>query len=161
MAYMVDLGFNPSSMTTKNVAVDTITALKYSPTGQTVDSVSETAVQSTLARPEVLSFGRRLIKDIYAGGTVERAYQAPSRTGIRLLVSLSTIASLTNSDDATFRMDFPLSVKTTVDLPCNDYFTADHVLTLIKHQTGAWFAGDTSVTATRIGELLRGTLPIQ
>lgn len=161
MAYNVNLGFDPSSLTKKNLAVDTITTTAYSPTSATVDSVTETAVSSTLARPEEISFGRRLIKDIYSSGVVERAYQSPSHTGIRLFVGLSTIASLTNSDDATFRMDFPMSVKTTIDIPCNDYFTADHVLTLIQHQMGALLPGNTSVTSARIGELLRGTLPLQ
>jgi hypothetical protein len=113
-----------------------------------------------MGRPEVLSFGRRVVKDIYANSSVDSAYRCPSKTGIKLLVNWDTIASLTNSEDPTFRMDFPISIRTTITVPASDYLTADDVLMLMKHQFGAMFASGTDVTSARLGKLLKGSLPM-
>lgn len=160
MAYNFDLGFSPSAMTAKNVDIDTIDSTAYVKTGESLDSVNYTCRSSSLGRPETLSFGKRPIKDIYASSSIESAYRCPSKAGIKILVTSSTVASLTETDTPSFRYDFPITVKTVIDVPASDYMTSDQVLDVIKHHWGALFEGGTDVTSARITELLRGALEL-
>lgn len=160
MAYSFSWGYNPAQITGKNVSIDTIDPDEYVTTSQLPDEVVETNLASPMGRPEKFTFGRRIVKDIYANSDVDTAYRCPTKAGIKLLVNWETIASLTESTDPTFRMDFPISIRTTVTVPASDYLTADNVLLLVRHQFGAMFAGSTDVTSARIAKLLKGALPM-
>lgn len=162
MAYSFTWGYDPATIVTKNVGVDTITPASYVVTSQAPDEIVESNLTSPLGRVEKLTFGRRSVKDIYANSTaIDPAYKSPSRAGIKVLVNWESVASLTNSEDPTFRMDFPISSRLTVTVPASDYLTADDVNMLIKHHIGALYGAGTDVTSARIGKLLRGALALQ
>lgn len=161
MGYSFTWGYDPSSITTKNIAVDTIVPSSYVVTSQLPDEVVESNLSSPLGRVEKLTFGRRSVKDIYANSTsIDPAYKSPSRSGIKVLVNWESVASLTNSEDPTFRMDFPISSRLTVTVPASDYLTADNVNMLIKHHIGALYGDGTDVTSARIAKLLKGALAL-
>lgn len=161
MGYSFTWGYDPTTITTKNIAVDTIVPASYVVTSQLPDEVVESNLSSPLGRVEKLTFGRRSVKDIYANSTsIDPAYKSPSRSGIKVLVNWESVASLTNSDDPTFRMDFPISSRLTVTVPASDYLTADNVNMLIKHHIGALYGDSTDVTSARIAKLLKGALAL-
>lgn len=161
MGYSFTWGYDPSTVTTKNIAVDTIVPEAYVVTSQLPDEVVESNLSSPLGRVEKLTFGRRSVKDIYANSTpIDPAYKSPSRSGIKVLVNWASVASLTNSEDPTFRMDFPISSRLTVTVPASDYLTADDVNMLIKHHIGALYGDGTDVTSARIAKLLKGALAL-
>lgn len=161
MGYSFTWGYDPTTITTKNIAVDTIVPASYVVTSQLPDEVVESNLSSPLGRVEKLTFGRRSVKDIYANSTsIDPAYKSPSRSGIKVLVNWESVASLTNSEDPTFRMDFPISSRLTVTVPASDYLTADNVNMLIKHHIGALYGDGTDVTSARIAKLLKGALTL-
>lgn len=160
MSFSFDLGFNPESATTKNISVDTIGANNYVLTSSSEDEAAYVSTASTLGRPESLKYGRRVIKDIYANSSIDSAYRCPCRTGIKLLLSTDTVGSLTESGTPAFRQDFPLTVKTIIDVPASDYLTADQVLTLVRHHLGMIVGEGTDVTSAKIQKLLKGSLEL-
>lgn len=158
MSFSLDLGFT-SGATTVNLPVDVIAKSDYVMTGSSEDEAAYVSAASTLGRPETLKYGRRVIKDIYANSSIDSSYRCPCRTGIKLLLSSETIGSLTESGTPAFRQDFPLTVKTVIDVPASDYLTADNVLSMLKHHCGMILDGST-VTSDRIQELLKGSLEL-
>lgn len=160
MSFSFDLGFDPGATTTKNIAVDTITSTNYVLTSSSEDEAAYVGASSTLGRPETLRYGRRIIKDIYANSSIDSAYRCPCRTGIKVLLSTETIGSLTEGGTPAFRQDFPLTVKTIVDVPASDYLTADQVLQLVEHHLGMIVGEGTDVTSSKIQKLLKGSLEL-
>lgn len=161
MAYSFTWGYDPSTITTKNIAVDTIVPSTYVVTTQQPDEVTESNLSSPLGRIEKFTFGRRSVKDIYANSTsIDPTYRSPSKSGIKVLVNWESVASLTNTENPTFRMDFPISSRLTVTVPASDYLTADNVLMLIKHHIGSLYGDSTDVTSARLAKLLKGALPL-
>lgn len=160
MSFSFNLGFNPEAQTTKNLAVDTIEAADYVRKTPKEDEVAYESVTSTYGRPERLKYGRREIKDIYANASIDSAYRCPAKTGIKLYLSTELIGSLTETNTPAFRQDFPLNVKTVIDVPASDYLTANDVLTIVKHHYGMVLGGGTDVTAARINQLLKGALEL-
>lgn len=161
MAYTLNLGFDPASMTKKNLGIDTIVPTAYAVISDEPELAVETNLSSPMGRPETFEFGRRLVKDIYAANSIELAYRSPAKAGIKVLINWASTASLTNSADPTFRQDFPVSVRTTVTVPASDYITGEDVLALLQHQIGGIFATGTDVTSARLTKLLRGALPME
>lgn len=161
MAYSFSWGYDPTQMTTKDIGVDIIDPDSYVVTLNQPDEVNEANLSSPLGRVESFTFGRRVVKDIYANGSsIDPAYKSPSRTGIKILINWNTVASLTNSEDATFRMDFPIAIRQTITVPASDYLTADNVLMLVKHYLGALYGDSTDVSSSRLASLLKGSLPM-
>lgn len=157
MAFSLDLGFTPST-TQLDLKVDPVIASNFAVTATDAESVTETALAAPIGRPEIFQYGRKLVKDIYANASVQPAYRAPSSAGVKVMVNWSAIASLTNGADATFRQDFPLSIRTTVTVPMSDYISGTNVLQMLQHAIGGFLADEAS--ADRLTKLLRGALEV-
>lgn len=157
MAYSLNLGFTPSE-TPLSLKVDPVVASDFAVTSTDAESVSETALAAPIGRPEIFQYGRKLIKDIYANASVQPAYRAPSTAGVKVMVNWGAIASLTNDTDATFRQDFPLSIRTTITVPMSDYISGNDVLQMLEHSLGGFLANEAS--ADRLTKLLRGALEV-
>lgn len=157
MAYSLDLGFTPSS-TPLDLKVDPVIANDFAVTAIDAESVTETALNAPMGRPETFQYGRKLVKDIYANASVQPAYRAPATAGVKVMVNWAATASLTSESDATFRQDFPLSIRTTVTVPMSDYISGENVLQMLKHALGGFLADKSS--ADRITKLLRGALEV-
>lgn len=158
MAYSMNLGFTPST-SQLDLKVDPVIASAFAVTTTDSESVTETALDAPIGRPETFQYGRKLVKDIYANASVQPAYRAPSTAGVKVMVNWSAIASLTNDTDATFRQDFPLSVRSTITVPMSDYISGTDVLKTLQHAIGGFLADTAS--ADRITRLLRGALEIE
>lgn len=157
MAFSLDLGFTPNT-TQLDLKVDPVQAADFAVTATDAESVTETALAAPMGRPENFQYGRKLVKDIYANASVQPAYRAPSSAGVKVMVNWSAIASLTNEADATFRQDFPLSVRTTITVPMSDYMSGNDVLKMLQHSIGGFLADTAS--ADRLTKLLRGALEV-
>lgn len=98
------------------------------------------------------------VKDIYSNTDIPSAFRAGSRQGVSVLVQLNSIWSLTNSEDATYRVDLPISAHLVLKVP-SSYVSTDDVKGMISRMLGGLYETGSTDTS-RLDALLRGnTVP--
>lgn len=108
-------------------------------------------------RPEKFRYSFTDVANVYTGTGIEPSLAAPSKKGISLLVQLTEVLSVTESTDADFRIDLPVSYHLVVKVPSSEYITASVVQTgICRLLSGLYATGDDATT--RIDALLRGSL---
>lgn len=112
---------------------------------------------SPLDRTETVRFGYSEVKDVYKNTTIDASVMAPSRKGVQILVQVNDIYSLTDSADASYRVDLPVSAHLVVKIPACEYITPDMVQALAARAVSTLY--DTgAVTTVKISQLLKGSL---
>lgn len=112
---------------------------------------------SPLDRPEQFRFATSDIRDIYSSTDIDPSVYAPSKRGVSLLAQMTETLSVTDSTDADFRIDLPVSAHLVIKVPASEHIDAkiveDAVARLISslYETG-------SDKLTRIDSMLRGSL---
>lgn len=116
-----------------------------------------TNLTSPVDRPEKFRFSYSEIANIYNGVDIDPSVYAPSRRGVSILGQVSEVFSVTDSVDATFRNDLPISAHIVLKVPANENITATMLQTLIgRLVSGLYETG--SLDITRLQSLFRGSL---
>jgi len=116
-----------------------------------------TNITSPLDRPEAIRFGVTDVKNVYNGLDISVAVQSPSKKGTQVLVQVTEVISVTDSSDAMYRIDLPVSAHLVIKVPNSEHITGEIVETLVSRVVSSLYANTTDDT-TRINSLLRGVL---
>lgn len=116
-----------------------------------------TNITSPTDRPEAFRFGYSSVADVYKGTSIDPSVFAPSRKGISLLVQLTDTYSVTDTTDAEFRVDLPISTHLVIKVPSSEYLTTAMIQTQIGRLVSGIFETG-SEELTRLQALLRGSL---
>lgn len=116
-----------------------------------------TNITSPVDRPETIRVGWTNIANVYTGTGIEPSYVAPTKRGVSVLVQVTDIITVTDSVDADYRVDLPVSYHVVIKIPANENLTT----TLIQEGLGRMVSGlfaTGSTTLTRLESLIRGSL---
>lgn len=116
-----------------------------------------TNLTTPVDRPEKFRWNASDIANIYSGSDIDPSVYAPSKRGVSVLAQVTEVYSVTDTTDATFRIDLPVSAHLVLKVPASEYLTADILQTVVGRLVSGLF--ETGSTATsRIGALVRGSL---
>lgn len=116
-----------------------------------------TNITSPIDRPENIRFAYTDIANIYSGTGIEPSIASPSKKGISLLAQITDVISISDTADADFRIDEPLSAHLVIKAPASEYVTSAQIQTLIGRLLSSLF--DTgSTSGSRLEAMLRGSL---
>lgn len=128
--------------------------------GIVVDKPGElilTNLSSPMDRPEKIRLAWTAVSDIYANTGISDNVKAPSQKGVSVLVQLTQVASITDTEDPDFRVDEPISVHMVLKIPSVEQITAEHVLTAVGRLVSGLFETGSALDS-RLRKLLRGSL---
>lgn len=108
-------------------------------------------------RPEKIRIAYSDVTNIYTGTGIESPLTAPTKRGVSVLIQLTETISVTDSVDADFRIDLPVSYHLVVKVPVSEYITSSDIETGLGRLLSGLF--DTGVaTTSRLDAILRGSL---
>lgn len=116
-----------------------------------------TNVSSPRDRAESFRFQSSTIQDVYSGLKINKSVQAPSLSGSNILIQLTEIATVTDTEDSTYRVDIPLSYHMVIKVPALEELTENHVLAGVGRLVSGLFETG-SETNDRLKKILRGSL---
>lgn len=97
------------------------------------------------------------ISDIYKGTTIDPSAYAGSRKGLSIVGQVNDILRVTDSVDATYQVDLPISCHMVIKVPQNSMITADNVMAVAGRCLALLFDSN-QITSGRIANLLRGAM---
>jgi hypothetical protein len=116
-----------------------------------------TNITSPIDRPENIRIAYTDVANIYGGTGIDPSIAAPTKRGISLLTQITDVVSVTDSNDADYRVDLPISAHLVLKLPASEFITAQTVTTIIGRLLSAYY--DTgSESPSRLESILRGSL---
>jgi len=116
-----------------------------------------TNITSPIDQPEKIRLCYSEIANIYGGTGIEASVFSPTKKGVSILAQLTDVISITDSVDADYRIDLPVSYHVVMKIPANSNITADDVQTGLGRLLSCLFdTGDTS--SSRLEAILRGSL---
>lgn len=116
-----------------------------------------TNITCPIDRPENIRLAYTDIANVYSGTGIEPSIIAPTKRGVSILAQLTDVLSVTDTVDADYRIDLPLSCHLVIKVPASEYITAAQVQTAVGRLLSSLF--DTGVeTTTRLEAILRGSL---
>lgn len=110
-----------------------------------------------LDRPEIIRFAYSEIEDVYKNTNIDPSVYGASRKGVQILVQLSEVWSLTDTVDASYRVDLPISAHIVLKVPACEYITNSDILGAVNRLMGGLYV-DKTVDTNRLQALLRGSL---
>lgn len=112
---------------------------------------------SPVDRPERIRVSQADVSNVYTGTDIDPSVYAPSRRGTSVLCQLTETFSVTDTTDADYRVDLPVSVHLVIKVPNSEFLTTDMVQASIgRLVSGLYDTG--SETTTRLAAILRGSL---
>lgn len=121
-------------------------------------TATEVSLQSPLGYAEHFRFASSTVADVYANTSVDRALQAPSKKGTKILVAHDEVWSVEDSVDLTYTLDLPMSSTFTVTIPNNENVTEADVVDFIGRTLAGLFETISATPNTRVKSLLRRRL---
>lgn len=121
------------------------------------DELILTNITSPMDRPEKFRFAWTIVDNIYNGSGISTAVQAASLRGVNLLVQLTEVGSISDSTDAAYRVDVPMSAHLVIRIPAIEEITEAHVTTLVGRMISGLFETGSEAN-DRLKSLLRGSL---
>jgi len=116
-----------------------------------------TNITSPIDRPENVRIAYTDVANVYSGTGIEPSILAPTKKGVSILTQITEVLSVTDTVDAEFRIDLPISAHLVIKVPSSQYITADTVQTVVGRLLSSLF--DQGVTTTpRLEAILRGSL---
>jgi hypothetical protein len=116
-----------------------------------------TNLTSPIDRPENIRLAYTDITNIYNGTGIESSLSAPSKKGVSVLAQVTDVLSVTDSTDADYRIDLPMSAHLVLKVPASEFVNSAQVQELIGRLLSSLF--DTGSTGTdRLEAILRGSL---
>lgn len=114
-----------------------------------------TNITSPPDAPNTERFSVTVIKDIYKGTPVNESYKSGNKSGFSLLSQCNLVATITDSEDSTYRVDVPISAHVVVKGPNDSNITTTHLTTALMRAIGGLYETDGS---SRLAALVRGSL---
>lgn len=111
-------------------------------------------------RPEQFTFGCTAISNVYKGTNLTADLKPSTTGGVQILAKYTGYLTVEDSVDTSFEKLIPISIHTVMQVPVNQFVTADDVLVYLRRQMGSLFK-NVSATSSRIDELIRGALPLR
>lgn len=142
----------------KNLPVSIVDGTTLSVISDEPQEVVESSQRASFDAPEVFSFGRKPMNDVYSQSGIAIANRPSSNKGVKLLIKSEQIISVTDTEDSTYLKYLPFTVNFTIVAPVNELITSDIVLQVAKRAAGALLSAGTAVDSTRIAALIRGSL---
>lgn len=107
--------------------------------------------------PQTVKFSVSRISNIYAGSPVDPSYQLPYKRGMSILCQVNLVATVTDSQDSTFRVDLPLSAHMVIKAPLSGLITVGNIRT-VAERAMALIYEQGIVDDTRLTELLKESM---
>lgn len=134
------------------LAFDTNFRVKASNPGEVV----LTNVTTPVDRPEKVRFAYSEIADIYKNTGIDESVTAASKKGVQVLAQVTETWSLTDSDDASYRVDLPVSAHLVLKIPACEHIGINDVKSLVGRVLGSLY--DDKAGDWNIASLVRGAL---
>jgi hypothetical protein len=116
-----------------------------------------TNLTSPIDRPENIRIAYTDIANIYSGTGVDPTALATTKRGVSILCQVTDVISVTDSVDADYRIDLPVSAHMVIKVPSNGNVDSAMVQTLVGRLLSSLFDQGVSTTA-RLDAILRGSL---
>lgn len=152
MSKTVSYGYTAATETV-NIARPVLSTSDYAVISD--DASSEcimTNLDAPVDQPEIIRWANRPIKNIYSNSKIEPSLYSQTKTGISILAELRETASVTDSSDPTYRVNYPVRVYTVIEAPNDGAITDDNISEVIKRHLSLLYTDATS-TSSRISEL--------
>lgn len=158
MAKTISKGYTDTVTVTKNLALPDLSyGADFRVKSQDPGSAVLANITSPLDRTETLAFGYSEIKDVYKDQGIDPAVQAASHKGVQIMAKVNDVFSLTDSVDASYRVDLPVSAHVVIRVPACEYISASDIQALAARAVSGLF--DTGSTGTtRLASVLKGAL---
>jgi hypothetical protein len=116
-----------------------------------------TNITSPVDRPENIRIAYTDVANVYNGTGIEPSVSAPTKRGVSVLAQVTDVLTVTDSADATYRVDLPLSCHLVIKVPASEYVTSAQVKTALGRLLSSLY--DTGSTEdSRLEAILRGSL---
>lgn len=110
-----------------------------------------------LNKAERFRFAESTVQDVYKGTDIDKSARAATKTGVSVLVQLTDVITVSNSDDPSYEVDLPISAHVVLKVPAHEAVTETMVVQhLTRMISGCFDTG--SNTGTRLAGMLRGAL---
>lgn len=152
MSKTVSYGFTAASETV-NVARPVLSKSDYAVISD--DASSEcimTNLDAPTDQPETLRWAQRPIKNVYSNSGIEPSLHSQLKTGISILAELREVARVTDSENAAYRVDYPVRVYTVIECPNDGSISNDDISTVVKRHLSLLYT-DAQSTSGRISEM--------
>lgn len=116
-----------------------------------------TNITSPLDRNEEIMYSTTSVANIYDKTSIDPSVYAPSRKGVNLYSKITDIYEVTDSTDADFLIQLPVSVSITIRTANSPYIDANAVQAVVARAVSTLYDTD-SESITRLNALLRGSL---
>lgn len=158
MSKTLNVGYTDTVATPKNLPVPDLSyGVDFRVKSETANEVVITNVTSPIDRPEQLRFGYSEIKDVYANTSVDPSVYSNSRKGVQILCQVTDVYSVSDTVDATYRVDLPVSCHVVVKIPACELITPDQIKALVFRSVSGMFETG-QVTSARLNSMFRGSL---
>lgn len=157
MAKQVNFGFTEAA-TTQSVEIPVISyGTDYAVTKNEQSNVYISNLTSPTDLPETLRFGSQNVQNIYNNTGIDPSFYATSKRGLSIVSELFEVASVTDSVDPSFRIDYPIQTHVVLKVPVSQYITAENVLTVVLRNIAMLFS-QSKIDSSRISELMHGAM---
>lgn len=111
----------------------------------------------TVSDVETIRVKRADVANVYTNSGIDPSYQAPSKRGQSVVTQINAVYTVTDTADASYRVDLPVQCHLVLKIPHNPLMTEGVALDLAKRCFSTLF--DTgSTTSDRLKRVLRGSL---
>lgn len=121
------------------------------------NQVIATNLTSPLNAPETFRFGCQEVADVYKGSGVDISLVSQSKRGVSILAQLNEIWTVTDTTDASYEVQLPVSAHIVIKVPTNENITPAMVQTLLG-RVASGFYNTGLATTERFQSMLRGSL---
>lgn len=97
------------------------------------------------------------VADIYRGTSIDPSAYAPSRQGVSIVCQVMDVLRVTESTDATYQVDLPISAHIVVKVPLSTHVTAANVQAVLGRALSCFYSSNSTAT-TQIAAMLRGSM---
>lgn len=116
-----------------------------------------TNLTSPVVYPERMRISSSEVVNVYNGSSIEPSLYSPTKRGTSLLVQLTEIWKVTDTDNPSYEIALPVSAHLVIKVPNHELVTPAAVENLVGRTiSGLYETGQT--TTTRLTALLRGSL---
>jgi hypothetical protein len=112
---------------------------------------------SPLDQLETIRVQASEIPDVYKGSTIDPSAYAGSRKGLSVVAQVNDVLRVTDTVDAAYLVDLPISCHMVIKVPQSSMITADQVMAVAGRCLAALFDSN-QLTSGRISNLLRGAM---
>lgn len=131
--------------------------IDFTPKARTAKEVVLANLTSPLGAVETVRFAVNDVANVYTGTGVAPSYSATSKHGVSVLMQLNDIYSITDSVDATFRQDLPITGHIVLKVPDSELLTGDVLKAFLGRLVDLAFNSGLT-TSERLAALCRGSL---